>query len=67
MQAAGSGDRGTSPILGARVHRDPKQGSELLISLLVLQHFKMPPLPETVVGKTCEGRPVTWAEILRDK
>jgi len=23
----------------------------------------MPPLPETVAGETCEGRPVTWAEI----
>jgi hypothetical protein len=36
MHAARSDDEGTSPILGARVHRDHKQGSEqLLISLLV--------------------------------
>ena len=36
MHAARSGDEGTSPIVGARVHRDRKQGSDqLLISLLV--------------------------------
>jgi hypothetical protein len=36
MHAARSGDEGTSPIVGARVHRDHKQGSDqLLISLLV--------------------------------
>src|SRR6266849_1219576 len=34
MHAARSDDEGTSPILGARVHRDRKQGSELFISLL---------------------------------
>jgi len=34
MHAARSDDEGTSPILGARAHRDRKQGSEqLLISL----------------------------------
>jgi hypothetical protein len=25
--------------------------------------FEMPPLPETIIGNTCEGRDVTWAEI----
>lgn len=36
MHAARSDDEGTFPILGARAHRDRKQGSEqVLISLLV--------------------------------
>jgi hypothetical protein len=42
--AARSDDEGTSPILGARVHRDRKQGSEqLLISLLARQDSNLQP------------------------
>ncbi len=47
MHAARSDDEGTSPILGARAHRDRKQGSEqLLISLLVRTALE----PERVVS-----------------